>query len=214
VLNHADRLYETVTERSRWWIPKTVDRRIAENIVDGVLAFIGELRLPGSEARRQFHAAAEAMAERLTTSPEWRQRFNETKDRLLDHPAVQDWLVAIWDGLRRIVLEDLDAPQSRTRAALRAALLSLGRTLEADPAMQRRIDGALEHVALAVVPWRGQIAALIAEVVRGWDAHTVTARLELAVGSDLQYIRMNGTLVGAVVGCFLFVLARYLGGLW
>jgi uncharacterized membrane-anchored protein YjiN (DUF445 family) len=80
--------------------------------------------------------------------------------------------------------------------------------------MQRRIDGALEHVALAVVPWRGQIAALIAEVVRGWDAHTVTARLELAVGSDLQYIRMNGTLVGAVVGCFLFVLARYLGGLW
>jgi uncharacterized membrane-anchored protein YjiN (DUF445 family) len=59
-----------------------------------------------------------------------------------------------------------------------------------------------------VVPWRGQIAALIAEVVRSWDARTVAERIELAMGSDLQYIRMNGTLVGACVGCLLFLIAR------
>ena len=62
---------------------------------------------------------------------------------------------------------------------------------------------------LAVVPWRGKIAGLIAEVVRSWDADTVAARLELAMGSDLQYIRMNGTLVGACVGCLLFLIARF-----
>jgi uncharacterized membrane-anchored protein YjiN (DUF445 family) len=214
VLTHADRLYAMVTERSRWWVPKTVDRRIAENIIDGILALIGELRLPGSETRAEFHRGAERMAERLIASPEWRQRIAETKDRLLEQPQVQAWLLAVWDELRRIVLEDLASPASRTREALHAGLLSLGRTLDADPAMQQRIDGAIEHVALAVVPWRGQIAALIAEVVRGWDAETVTARLELAVGSDLQYIRMNGTLVGAVVGCVLFLVARFLGGLW
>jgi uncharacterized membrane-anchored protein YjiN (DUF445 family) len=214
VLNHADRLYAMVTERSRWWVPKTVDRRIAENIIDGILSLIGELRLPGSETRAEFRRGAERMARRLIASPEWRERVAEAKDRLLEQPQVQAWLLAVWDELRRIVLEDLASPASRTREALHAGLLSLGRTLDADPAMQQRIDGAIEHVALAVVPWRGQIAGLIAEVVRGWDAETVTARLELAVGSDLQYIRMNGTLVGAVVGCVLFLVARFLGGLW
>jgi len=108
------------------------------------------------------------------------------------------------------VLADLDAPASRTRAAIEAGLLSFGRTLAADPATQQRIHAGLEHVALAVVPWRGQIAALISEVVRSWDAATVAERLELAMGSDLQYIRMNGTLVGACVGCLLFLIARAL----
>ena len=75
--------------------------------------------------------------------------------------------------------------------------------------MQLRIHSGLEHVALAVVPWRGKIAGLIAEVVRSLDADTVAARLELAMGSDLQYIRMNGTLVGACVGCLLFLIARF-----
>ena len=131
------------------------------------------------------------------------------KERLLEQKEVQDWLAAVWDELRRIVLDDLAAPDSRTRAALREGLASLGRTLAADREMQQRLHGGLEHVALAVVPWRGQIAALIAEVVRSWDADTVAARLELAMGSDLQYIRMNGTLVGALVGCALFLIARF-----
>ena len=75
--------------------------------------------------------------------------------------------------------------------------------------MQARLDGLIEHGALAIVPWRGQLGALIAEVVRGWDARTVTRRLELAIGSDLQYIRMNGTLVGACVGCALYLISYF-----
>ena len=87
---------------------------------------------------------------------------------------------------------------------------TLGQTLARDLEMQARLDATIEHAALAVVPWRGQIGALITEVVQGWDARTVTRRLELAIGSDLQYIRMNGTLVGACVGCALFLVCYYL----
>ncbi|HYM03358.1 MAG TPA: DUF445 family protein, partial [Stellaceae bacterium] len=122
----------------------------------------------------------------------------------------QAWLGGVWDTLRRVFLDDLAASQSRTREAVETATLSLGRTLAGDDQMQARLDGALEHVALAVVPWRGQIGALIGEVVRSWDARTVAQRLELAIGSDLQYIRMNGTLVGAIVGCALFLASYYL----
>ena len=96
------------------------------------------------------------------------------------------------------------------REAILTAVLSLGRTLEADRNMQARLDEAIEEAAVAIVPWRGQIGGLIAEVVRSWDARTVAERIELAMGSDLQYIRMNGTLVGACVGCALFLLSYYL----
>ena len=206
---NADRLYAMVAERSRWWVPRTIDRRIAESIVAGIDQIVAELREPGSEARLRFRAAIEDMATQLVDDPAWRRRVAEIKDRLLEQPEVQAWLAALWDALRRIMLADLAAPASRTRAAMAAGLCSLGRTLAADPAMQLRIHSGLEHVALAVVPWRGKIAGLIAEVVRSWDADTVAARLELAMGSDLQYIRMNGTLVGACVGCLLFLIARF-----
>jgi uncharacterized membrane-anchored protein YjiN (DUF445 family) len=75
--------------------------------------------------------------------------------------------------------------------------------------MRRRIDDTIEHAALAIVPWRGEIARLIADVVRSWDARTVAQRLELAMGSDLQYIRMNGTLIGALAGALLFLIAHF-----
>lgn len=206
---NADRLYAMVAERSHWWIPRRIDRRIAEQILGGIAEILGELRRPESAARQHFRASVAALAQDLATAPDWSRRVAEIKDRLLRQPEVQDWLATIWDDLRRIVLDDLAAAPSRTRAALAQGLVSLGRTLAADPAMQQRLDDAIQHVALAVVPWRGQIAALIAEVVRGWDTATATARLELVLGSDLQYIRVNGTLVGACVGCLLFLITRF-----
>jgi uncharacterized membrane-anchored protein YjiN (DUF445 family) len=207
---NADRIYTAVEERSRWWVPKAVDRRMAVALIEGIEEVLAELRLPDSAARERFRAGIEDLAASLVASPERQRRFNEAKNRLLEHPEMQAWIAGIWDELRRIFLADLAAPASRTREAVRTAMLSLGRTLAQDAAMQARLDATIEHAALAVVPWRGQIGALIAEVVRGWDARTVTRRLELAIGSDLQYIRMNGTLVGACVGCALYLVSYYL----
>jgi uncharacterized membrane-anchored protein YjiN (DUF445 family) len=206
---NAARIYALVAARSRWWIPRTIDRRIAEQIVGGIEEILAELRDKGSDARAGFRGAVEHAADELVQSPEWRRRVAELKETVLEQKEVQDWLAAVWDELRRIVVEDLEAPHSRTREALAAGLASLAHTLAADRAMQQRIHGAIEHVALAMVPWRGQISSLIADVVRTWDTDTVAARLELAMGSDLQYIRMNGTLVGALVGCLLFLIARF-----
>jgi uncharacterized membrane-anchored protein YjiN (DUF445 family) len=206
---NVDRLHKVVAERSQWWIPKAVDRHIADNIVGAIEELLAELRTPGSDGRVQFRAAVQGAAEKLVDSDEWRQRFNEMKDKLLDHPEVQAWLGAVWDQLRTLVLDDLAAENSRTRQALETALLSLGRTLAEDATIQQRIDAGIEHLALAVVPWRGEIARLIAEVVHGWDTRTFSQRLELALGADLQYIRMNGTLVGAITGCALYLIAHY-----
>ncbi len=207
--NNADRIYGVVTERSQWWIPKAVDRHIAEKIITAIEELLVEMRAPESDGRTRFRATLDDTAAKLVASPDWRARVKEVKDRLLERPEMQAWLGAVWDDLRRIVVDDLALPRSRTRQALRTAMLSLGRTLAADASMRTRIDEGLEHVALSVVPWRGEIARLIAEVVRGWDARTVSQRLELALGSDLQYIRINGTLVGACAGALLYLVSRY-----
>ncbi len=207
---NADRIYTVVEERSRWWIPKAINRHMAVALIEGIEEVLAELRLPDGAARERFRAGVEDLAASLAASPERRQRFNAAKNRLIEHPDTQAWLGGIWDELRRIFLDDLASPASRTREALRTAILSLGQALARDQEMQARLDATIEHAALAVVPWRGQIGTLIAEVVRGWDARTVTRRLELAIGSDLQYIRMNGTLVGACVGCVLYLVAYYL----
>ena len=205
---NGERVQAMVASRSYWWIPEAIDRHIAQRITTGMEEFLADLRKPGSARRRAMREAVAAMAEELQHSPRWQERLNALKAGLLDQPEVHNWLVQVWDDLRGIVLQDLASPQSRTREAIERAALSLGRTLVADPQMQARLDAGIEHLALAVVPWRGQIATLIAEVVRSWDARTVAERIELAMGSDLQYIRMNGTLVGAAVGCLLFLAAR------
>lgn len=206
---NADRIYLAVEERSRWWVPKAVDRRMATALITGIEDVLAELRQPASEGRTRFRHGVDELAASLATSPERRRRFNAAKDRLLEHPEMQAWLARIWDEARRIFLDDLAAPQSRTREAIFTAMRSLAETLAGDAEMQARLDATLEHAALAVVPWRGQIGALIGEVVRGWDARTVTRRLQSAIGSDLQYIRMNGTLVGACVGAALYLVSYY-----
>jgi uncharacterized membrane-anchored protein YjiN (DUF445 family) len=121
------------------------------------------------------------------------------------------WLSSLWRGISKSALRDLEQPSSATRLALHQAVASLGRALVRDEAMISHIDAAAERIALFLVARRRDIASVVDEVVRGWDARQLTDRLELVVGSDLQYIRMNGTVVGAGVGCLLFILSRLLG---
>jgi uncharacterized membrane-anchored protein YjiN (DUF445 family) len=203
-----DRLVEA---RSRWWVPKTVDRRIAAAIVSAIADLLGDLRRPDSEARLRFREALTGLIEELLRSPARRDQINASKNRILDSPEVQAWLGSIWGQLSRTALEDLADPASKTRAALEHGIALVGRALAADGAMQAHVDAVVRRLALQLVSWRRKLGGFIAEVVRGWDTRTLTDRLELVVGSDLQYIRMNGTIVGALVGCAIFLVSRLLG---
>jgi uncharacterized membrane-anchored protein YjiN (DUF445 family) len=201
---------DLVRERSRWWIPKAIDHRIANAIVSGVSDLLQSLGQPESDVRLKFRNALTNLIDELLNSPEQREQLNASKNRILSHPDVQAWLASVWEELSRTALEDLARPSSKMRRALEQGLHILGQALAADPAMQRHIDEILERAATHLVAWRGEIGAFIAEVVRNWDSRTLTERLELVVGSDLQYIRMNGTIVGACAGCLIFLATRLL----
>ena len=201
-----------VRERRPWWIPKIVDQKIAAVIIEGIAELLEGLREPNGDARMKIRSAVSRLIDDLLNSPERLEQIEKAKERLLANPEVKAWLASIWREISQSALQDLKQPSSATKQALEHAVRSIGAVLARDVAMMGAIDIAAERIALIAFTRRRNIASVVDEVIRSWDTATVTDRLELAVGSDLQYIRMNGTLVGAAVGCLIFVVSWLLGG--
>jgi uncharacterized membrane-anchored protein YjiN (DUF445 family) len=124
---------------------------------------------------------------------------------------VQAYLGSVWDEVRRLLLAEARSPSSGLKQLFVRGIVSTGQGMMADEALRGRLNRWIENfVVKFAVPKRAEIGRFIAEVVRGWDARTVSDRIELAVGGDLQYIRINGTLVGGLVGCLLFLASELL----
>jgi uncharacterized membrane-anchored protein YjiN (DUF445 family) len=200
-------LDEMVEQRRPWWIPRTIDRRIAAAIVDGTLELLGHLRQRDSEVRLRFRTALASLADDLMTSAEQRDKIKRLKNLLLDDTEVKAWIASTWDGLSHRLMLELSDPQSNARAAFHSAVLAIAYSMQQDAFIRTRIDAVLERFVTQLFQWRGEIGLLIAEVVHNWDARTVSDRLELVLGSDLQYVRINGTIVGALVGCAIHLLS-------
>ncbi len=204
---HRQQVDHMVEQRSRWWIPKTIDRRIAAAIVDGVIDLLHLLRQRDSEIRMQFRTAVASFAHDLMTSTEQRDKVQRLKNLLLHDVEVRAWITSAWDGLGHRLIQELSDPESNVRSTIHSAVLALAHSMREDELIRAWFDTLIEHVVTQLFQWRGEIGLLIAEVVRNWDAQTVSDRLELVLGSDLQYIRINGTIVGALVGCVIYLLS-------
>ncbi len=210
--DNRQRVFRVVADRSRWYVPKAVDRRVAAALLDGADEILAELGTRDHEARRRFDAAVARWIEELRSSPATQARVAEWRDRLLANPRMRDYLAGLGGELRERLIRELENPESALRRALVDGLQDLAGALARDEAMQARLDRRLAEVVRGVVPpFRHEIGGFIAEVVRSWESRTVVERIELAVGRDLQYIRINGTLVGALVGCALFLAVHGLG---
>ena len=206
---HREDIYNIVAEKNRWWIPKAINRRIATAIIDGVTDVLGQLHEPESNARHEFRKALKQLITDLMESPERRAQVDAAKSRLLAHPDVQNWFSSLWRGALNGALQDLEKPTPRVQASIENLLTAVSHAVAADPKAIRQIEAAIERIALTVVVRRSDIGAIVADVVRSWDEQSMTERLELTIGSDLQYIRMNGTLVGAMVGAALFIAVHF-----
>jgi uncharacterized membrane-anchored protein YjiN (DUF445 family) len=198
---------EMVDQRSRWWIPRTINRRIAAAIVDGTIDLLHRLRQRDSEVRVQFRAAVTSLANELMTSTELRDKVQRLKNLLLDDAVVLAWITSVWDQLAHRLVQELSEPRSNARSTIQSGVLALASSMQEDTFIRTRIDAIIERLVIQLFQWRSEIGLLIAEVVRNWDARTVSDRLELVLGSDLQYIRINGTIVGALVGCVIYLLS-------
>jgi len=209
IATHEDRILEIVETRSRWWVPKQIDRKVAKEITAGLISYLEDIHGRDHEARAAFDTAIDKLIGDLRHAPRYRDKVNAMRDRFLAAPEVNAYFQTLWQDLRVRLDLELAQPDSRLRQALSSVLRSLGTAIAEDPAVQARMDGRIEEVVMTlIVPWRKEIGRFVADVVRSWETSTIVDRVELAVGKDLQYIRLNGTLVGAAVGCAIFALTQ------
>jgi uncharacterized membrane-anchored protein YjiN (DUF445 family) len=205
VAANAEQILEIVEQRSRWWVPRQVDRKVAAAIAEGIIGYMGELKDRDHKARATFDGAIAHMAADLRGNPEYAAKVNALRDRVLGSPEVAGYFAALWHSARAVIEDELAAPRSRLRQALSGILRSTGAAIAEDPAVQASMDERVEETVMAlVVPFRKDIGRFVADVVKSWEAGTIVDRVELAVGKDLQFIRVNGTLVGAAVGCAIY----------
>ena len=202
---------EMVHKRANWVLKLAgIDSRIADAVVDGLKKLTVEMGTdPAHPVRVRIEGALAQLAHDLQTRPETRERVEAMKDELVANKSVGLWLDTLWQKGRAAIIAAARNPDTAMAGKLGEVLKSMGQSLEHDPKMRRAINQfARRAVAGMAASYGSSIVKLVSETVRGWDARTVTDRLESAVGRDLQYIRINGTLVGGLVGLVLHLLDR------
>jgi uncharacterized membrane-anchored protein YjiN (DUF445 family) len=202
---------QKIHEKSPKWLPRIVDEKIYEKLVGETQNILDEMRQEDSEWRERFQQSAEEFIERLRTSQEYEDRIAGVIERSLNHPLFRDYVQTVWGDVKSRLLADAESPQSRIAAQAERALVGLGTQLAANEAVQTKLNGWIRDFAAdAVASRRHVIAGLVERVIRKWDAETVSRKFELYVGKDLQYIRINGTVVGGLVGLALHVVTLVL----
>ena len=206
-------IVEQMRRQSSSWIPKWVDEIIANKILQGLSGTLGDMRAPDHPWRAEVEMRVGGLIEALAHDPELRERGEALKRETLASPVFAEQTRALWREVEAGLQQDLPERIEALAASVLQALAAFGRSLLEDPARRERINVAVRRLVLQVVlPYREQVGGYVASVVDRWDAATLVDRLELLVGKDLQYIRINGTLVGGLVGLAIFSITRALGG--
>lgn len=183
-------------------------RRLASATARGLTRWVHEVcEDPQHPRRLAFDRSVAELVERLRQDPDFASRIHAAKDRWLHEPVLQDYVRGLWDELRAWLLADLASPQSRLQEQMLLAAQRLGRALGNDAVLRAALQAHLRTVVEQSAPALRDLAAThIARTVRGWHDEQLVQEIELAIGRDLQFIRLNGTLVGGLIGLVLHAL--------
>ena len=189
-----------------------LDETLANAIIDGLYKLVADVAEdPAHPLRAKVEEGLEKLAFDLQFDIPTRMKVEEFKADLLDNPALARWIEGMWEQARAALLRVARDPDAALAGKLGDALRQLGQTLQSDPRLSHMINRFVRRAAVGTAADYGDgIVRLVSDTVRGWDAQTITGRLENAVGQDLQYIRINGTLVGGLVGLTIHTLHVWL----
>ena len=202
---------QKIHDHSPRWLPRAVDDQFYVRLLEGLGSVIDDMREPSSEWRDRFHEAVIELVHKLRTAPEYRDRIDQLVRAGLAQADFVALIDRLWSDVRRRLLADVAAPDSRVAAQLMRAIAAFGSAIENDLTIRNKLNDWLrEWASNAVMQKRGAIVALVEKVIRQWDAETISQKFEDYVGSDLQYIRINGTIVGGLVGVLLHLVSMVL----
>ncbi len=204
---------ERVREQGGRLVGWAVGATLARRAVSMIHEELSKMEAQGSDLREAFDEWVRREINRIETEPQRAAEIGQALRRVLTHETIQVWIGDVWSRLRMAIEADARKPNGHTIALFEGALANFGNLLAEDPAARARLNTAVRGVVAPMMPVaQGQIEGFIADVVTGWDARTITDRLELRIGADLQYVRINGTLVGFLAGGLVWAGLRAMSG--
>jgi uncharacterized membrane-anchored protein YjiN (DUF445 family) len=212
VSQNEEMIRDRIAAEAPWWMPGAVEDKIHEKVVGGVDRTLHEVSGdPNHPLRARFDDAVKRFAERLRTSPETIARAEGIKEDMLSHPAVREYAGSLWSDVKeKLARFASEGDEATALAAVERGLVSLGNAVLADPALLAKVDAWItDAVLFAVEQYRSEVAHLIEQTVAGWDPDATSRRIEIQIGRDLQFIRINGTVVGGLVGLLLYTIGKF-----
>ncbi|AXT86793.1 DUF445 domain-containing protein [Aeromicrobium sp. A1-2] len=201
-----------IENRAPSWTPQWLDKRVAGWVHEQVVEWVEEIgRTPEHNARIALNRWLKELAQDLQTDPATRVRFERLKVRMLSQPRVSVTSVQLWDALRRALIGSLGDEAGLLRRRALEEIERLGQRLIDEPELSQRIDATISDVAAyAVNHYGSEVATIISATVKRWDGKETADRIELHVGRDLQFIRINGTVVGGLAGVVIHAVSTIL----
>ncbi len=208
--DNADEVSALVGERAPWWTPQWLDERVGARLHLEAVTWVGDIRAdPRHRARRALDDWLRRLAHDLEHDAATQERFERMKQRWVVHPQVVDTAISVWDALRRALVEALRDEDGLVRRRALEELRALAARLQDDAVLQDRVDRALADAGAYVVEhYGGEVATIISATVERWDGQETADRVELHVGRDLQFIRINGTVVGGLAGLTIHAVSH------
>lgn len=199
-----------ISRRLPGWVPKLAHRFVDDTAYNEAVKFVDAVREdPNHPARHAIDGYLARLADNLQHDPTTRAKLEGAKSGVFDSPKVRQLASDAWQTVKTGLITALEDEDSALRTRINAALADIGARLADDASLQRRVDGWVTNAAVFLVDrYRHDIASIITDTVERWDASETTEKIELMVGRDLQYIRLNGTVVGALAGVAIFAVAH------
>ncbi|MBI5017589.1 MAG: DUF445 domain-containing protein [Deltaproteobacteria bacterium] len=212
VTQNEELIRERIRNESPWWIPERIDARIHEKIVRGIATTLQQISEdPNHPLRVRYDGAFRELIDRLQASAELGERLEKLKAELVQQAAVRQFSASVWRDLKGRLLRFAEGKDEWAPGAIQRGMSAVAAAVLSDPALLAKIETWLQDAVLyAVEQYRGEVQQFISHTVSQWDAGATSQKIELQVGRDLQFLRINGTLVGGIVGLALQVLSSFL----
>jgi len=202
-----------IEQRSPWWMPKFVDEEIYDQLVSEFERVLDEIGHDANHpARTEFNERLKSIRSLLVSDTQLIAKGEQLRNEFFEHPAVRRYIEDVWEHIRVYLQESFRDPQSPIRLSIEHEVGRIGRMLKDDAAARDRLNHWLRELFVYIVEnYRGPLSEIISDTIEEWDAESTSRRVELHIGKDLQFIRINGTVVGGLVGVIIYFSWQAIG---
>ena len=209
LVHHGETFTDVLSERAPWWAPPRLNEAVTQRLHLEAIRWIADIRDdPDHHARDAIDSMLSQLGQDLLTNPQTQERAERFKERLLDHPQVVTTAISLWKAMRSALLSSIRDRNGAVRERMLLELNSFAERLRTDAPLRDKLDRTAADIAVfAVSRYGAELTAVITHTIERWDGKEAARRIELHVGRDLQFIRINGTIVGGLVGVLIHAIS-------